>query len=157
MDEIPDIFEMLQDVTIPSNPVFEKYMNCSKSFFTWRDMLENPNGWIFYQSAAAAQGLDPDKSKYHMGFVNMLKILSYWFDVSPYYNSRLGWWLWRLVSHTPKESYYPLRYALHYDPELWYMPGEEVRPPSAFEVDPDDPLRIGKPQAKGKDAFIMRI
>lgn len=154
-EEVVDLFELLKDATVPPNPIFDKYTIATTSYFAWRDMLENPNGWILYMAAGKAAELDPDRSIYHDGFVNMLNLLSYSFEVSPYYNSRIGWLLWMLMSYVDKGSYYPMRYCSHYDPIKWYMPHEKPRPLEI--IDPDDVFGIGKPQAKGHDAFRMRL
>jgi len=155
-DEIPDIFEMLKDITFPENPVFDRYNNAAASFFSWRDMLKNPNGWIYYQCGNFVDTYDPDKSDYHKGFSNMLKILSYWFETSPYYNSRMGWWLWYITSYVKQDSYYPLMYCKHYDPRFWYLKGELPRPDEGMT--PEDIFAFeSKPQAKGKEVYRMRI
>lgn len=86
---------------------------------------------------------DPDvgKEKYK-AFDNLLKLLMEAVATDPWWNSRIGWFMWWCACYAKYDSYYPMQWCHHYDPLNFYREGEPVRPANMINPPKDDPFNI---------------
>lgn len=157
-----DLLDIMADEVIehPMFDVIPKMIEKQESFE--RVVREDPNQAIFFSMAGNADYLDPDQhSRWHRGFVNLLRWLGVSYVEEPYLNSRIGWMFWYIAVYSKHDSYLPMRFfphqdipawvipiglkpelvfGRHYEPRKWYRKGQPHIPPEMG--DPDDPFDL---------------
>lgn len=129
--EIDDpIFKTVRE-NIWNQEEFAKMMDNNPNFITLCNLVH------FY--GEVDNNSESRKSK---AFLNLLKLLALEFKSDPFYNSRIGWYMWFIACYARYDSYFPMRWCFHYDPLNWYREGEPHRPAELEKTLPEDPFNI---------------
>lgn len=134
---------MFHDIEVPDDDVNDiaRILTVQEEYEKY--LATRPNEIVLYQAWRNATELDRDKnSREYIAWTNFLKLLLWCFRRYPFWNSRLGWFMWFLVCYARYDSYYPMKWCFHYDPLNFYMHDEPLRPECLERVMPDDPYNI---------------
>lgn len=112
-------------------PTFEKMMNDNPNLITLCNVVH------YFEEVENEPG-----TREHKALLNLFKLLAIEFNTSKYMQSRLGWFIWFMVCYAKFDSYFPMRWHIHYDPLNWYRHDEPLRPLELERMLPEDPFNI---------------
>jgi hypothetical protein len=137
------LVNLLGDIEITSDIFEETRKNIWNQEEFTKALENNPNMITLCNLVHYFDHMSPDKgTREQRAWSNLFKLLALEFNNDQYSNSRIGWFIWFMVCYAKYDSYYPMRWATHYDPLNWYRVGEPVREPGSYTLTPEDPFNI---------------
>lgn len=137
------LVDLFADIEIDDTEFEQVWKDLGDQELYEQRLKNNPNSIVLYQTYRNAKLHDRDQDcREYRALINMFKLLLIEFGRSPYWNSRIGWWMWFWVCYARYDSYYPMKWCFHYDPLNQYMHDEPMRPDGLECPARDDPFNI---------------
>lgn len=108
------------------HPLLDYIDQANTNFKGLNELNKNPNLMVLWHRLKYVERYEPEW-KYKNAFINQERIKCILFQYNPWFRSRLGHEAWWYINYANPNSYYIMTWEDHFDPRLWYKPGEKIR------------------------------